>query len=136
MGVLKLIGLTFISLFIMQQTVGAVGVNDSLCATARKDVKTGRIQELPAVCKDDASTSTSNPLTGRDGVVTKAVQIFAIVVGIAAVIVIILSGLRFVLSSGDAANITNAKNGLLYAIVGLVIAAFAQAIVSLVLSNI
>jgi hypothetical protein len=60
-------------------------------------------------------------------------QIIAIFVGVAAVIVIIVSGLRFVTSSGDPSAVASARQALIYAIVGLVVAAAAQAIVSLVL---
>ncbi|HSX43801.1 MAG TPA: pilin [Candidatus Saccharimonadales bacterium] len=62
-----------------------------------------------------------------------ALNLLSIVVGIAAVMMIIISGLRYVTSSGDSNNITGAKNALLYAIVGLVVTALAQLIVHFVL---
>jgi hypothetical protein len=52
------------------------------------------------------------------------------------VIFIILGGLKYITSGGEAANITGAKNTILFAIVGLVIVAFAQVIVKFVLGKV
>jgi len=62
------------------------------------------------------------------------VNIFSLIVGIAAVIMIIYGGLRYVTSGGDSGSVGNAKNTLVYAIVGLVIVALAQTIVHFVLN--
>ncbi len=56
------------------------------------------------------------------------------VVGIAAVAVIILGGVTFVTSQGDAAKVTKGKNTIIYGIVGLIISLLAFAIVNFVLS--
>src|SRR5262245_5917613 len=48
------------------------------------------------------------------------------------VIVIIVGGIRYVLSSGDQTAVTNAKNTILYAVIGLVVAFMAYAIVNFV----
>lgn len=58
------------------------------------------------------------------------------VVGIIAVIVIIVGGLRFVTSEGDAQAANRAKNSVAYACVGLVLAVLAYAIVNFVLGSI
>jgi len=67
--------------------------------------------------------------------VKQTINILSIIVGIAAVIVIIISGLRFITASGDAASVATARNGIIYAVVGLVIVALAQAIVHFVLGK-
>ena len=64
-----------------------------------------------------------------------AVNIFSIVVGIVSVIMIIVGGFMYVTSGGESGKITNAKNTILYAIIGLVIVAMAQIIVKFVLSR-
>ncbi len=56
------------------------------------------------------------------------------VVGIAAVAVIILGGVTFVTSQGDAAKVTKGKNTIIYGVVGLIVALLAFAIVNFVLS--
>jgi len=61
------------------------------------------------------------------------VNVFSIIVGIAAVIMIVYGGFRYITSGGDSGRVGNAKNTLIYAIVGLVIVALAQIIVKFVL---
>lgn len=87
------------------------------------------------LCKDNQSAQTTdcNVLFGPCGVLTKAAKLLSIVVAIASVIMIIIGGIQYVISSGDPTNITNAKNTILYAIIGLVVAFAARAIVTFVL---
>lgn len=74
--------------------------------------------------------------TGIDDIIKTGISILSIIVGIAAVIMIIIGGLRYVISGGDAGSISSAKNTIMYAIVGLVVAALAQIIVQFVLKKI
>lgn len=80
-------------------------------------------------CEGDASTSTK----GISDLAKKIVDIFSIIVGIVAVIMIIYGGFRYITSGGDSGSVGNAKNTLIYAIVGLIIVALAQVIVRFVL---
>lgn len=89
--------------------------------------------ERPAICKQ--GNPGQDPLVGPGGVLTTTVYILGIVVGVAAVIVIIISGLRMVLSAGDSNAISAARRSLVFAIVGLVVAAAAQFLVAFVLKN-
>lgn len=56
--------------------------------------------------------------------------------GIVAVIVIIVGGIRYVTSNGDASGVKAAKNTVLYAVVGLVVVIMAAAITSFVISSV
>lgn len=58
------------------------------------------------------------------------------VIGFVAVVMIIMGGIQYTTSSGDAAKVTKAKNTILYGIVGLVIALLAFAIVNFILNNV
>ncbi len=58
------------------------------------------------------------------------------VLGALAVIMIVVGGVRYVISSGDSTRVTAAKNTIMYAVAGLVIALLAYAIVNFVLTNI
>jgi threonine/homoserine/homoserine lactone efflux protein len=84
---------------------------------------------------DCGSTSGSDVTTGIASIAKTAVSIFSILVGIIAVIMIIYGGFRYITSGGDSGKVGNAKNTLIYAIVGLVIVALAQLIVHYVLSE-
>ncbi|MDB5168781.1 MAG: rane protein of unknown function [Candidatus Saccharibacteria bacterium] len=83
---------------------------------------------------NSAQTCGPNSNGGINSLVKSVVTILSYIVGIVAVIMVIISGLKYILASGDPSNVTSAKNTLLYAIVGLFIAALAQAIVHFALS--
>ena len=59
----------------------------------------------------------------------------ASLVGIIAVIGIIIGGVQYATSAGDASKAKRAKNTILYSIIGLVVALLAWAIVNFVLKN-
>ena len=63
------------------------------------------------------------------------INILSIVVGIVAVIMIIVNGFRFVVSRGESSAVASARNGIIYAIVGLVFVALAQFIVKFVIDQ-
>lgn len=75
----------------------------------------------------------SSDLFGPNSVWTSIVNALIFVVGAAAVVMIIVGGLRYVISNGDQSAITSAKNTILYSVVGLIIAFSAYAIVNFVL---
>ena len=58
------------------------------------------------------------------------------IVGALCLLVITISGLRYVTSVGDPKQITQAKDGIVYALIGLVIVISAQAIVAFVIGNV
>lgn len=78
------------------------------------------------VCGNEGST---NPLFG---IIKNVINILLYAAGIIAVIMIIIGGISYTLSAGDQSKVTSAKNTILYAIVGLVVAAFSFAIVNFV----
>ena len=58
------------------------------------------------------------------------------VVGVLAVVMVIIGGVKYTTSGGDQAAVTSAKNTILYGIVGLIIAILAYAIVNFVIGKI
>lgn len=87
----------------------------------------------------ECSLPLESPTTGNKtlpNMIKTIVSVVLSVVGIVAVIMIILGGIGFVTSQGDAAKVTKARNTLLYGVVGLVIALLAFAIVNFVLSSV
>lgn len=67
--------------------------------------------------------------------ITAAINILSFIVGVAAVLMIIIGGFKFITAQGDSAGIASARNTILYAIIGLVIVAMAQFIVKFVLTK-
>lgn len=87
----------------------------------------------------ECSLPKESPTTGDKTlpqVIQTIVNVVLSVVGVIAVVMIILGGISFITSQGDAAKVTKARNTLLYGIVGLVIALLAFAIVNFVLSSV
>ena len=73
-------------------------------------------------------------LFGETGAFRKITNTVLFVVGVIAVIMLIIGGIKYVISGGDSKKVTDAKNTVLYAIIGMVIAVFSYAIVTFVLS--
>lgn len=71
-----------------------------------------------------------------EGLVKSVINILSWVIGVASVIMIIVGGLRYVTSAGDSGSVSSAKNTIMYALVGLVVALFAQAMVQYVLGKV
>ena len=67
---------------------------------------------------------------------TNLVNILLFLAGAVAVIVIIIGGIRYVMSSGDAGQVQSAKNTILYAVIGLIVVIMAYAIVNFVVTNV
>lgn len=72
-------------------------------------------------------------LFGDGGIFSTVVNILLFIVGVLSVIMLIIGGLRYVVSGGNQTAVTGAKNTILYAIVGLVVALIAYAVVNFVL---
>lgn len=93
-----------------------------------------------AVCEGIGLTGGScDPATTGSGGITDTVKlvinILSLLVGVAAVIMIIVGGFKYVISQGEGSNTASAKNTILYAIVGLVVVALAQVIVRFVINK-
>jgi hypothetical protein len=97
---------------------------------AKTDACSGLQQIDPA---DTCTTTTDNgPIKN---IVLLLIRVLSIFVGVISVIVIIFSGFRFITANGDANAISSARNTLIYAIVGLIIAVLAQFLVVHVLNS-
>lgn len=110
------LALIFIGLGISQDVAAFEGGMPAGAAAARGD-------EQPA------------DLFGLSGTFTTITNVLLFLVGAISVIMIIIGGLRYVLSGGDSANITAAKNTILYAIIGIIVSLLAYAAVNFVVGS-
>lgn len=92
----------------------------------------------PADCIQDgvdkaggSASATADP----QEIIQTIVRVLLFLIGAISVIMIIIGGFRYVVSQGDSGNITAAKNTIMYAVIGLIIAIFAWAIVDFVIDN-
>ena len=84
-----------------------------------------------ASCTKDTSGGVS-----INSVIRAVVNILSIAIGVAAVIMVMIGGFRYITAGGDANSVSSAKNTIIYAVIGLVIVAMAQFIVQFVLSKV
>ncbi len=125
-AVLSALGLLLIpSLVPVAVHAQSQNINDNLCSGA--DLK------VDGTCGDPSGVDAKKKV---NDLLATVINIFSLVVGIVAVIMIIIGGLKYITSGGDSGNVTGAKNTILYAIIGLVIVALAQFIVKFVLAKV
>lgn len=79
---------------------------------------------------DQAST-----LFGSTGIFTTLTNVMLFIVGAISVIMVVVGGLRYVISGGNSTNITAAKNTILYAVIGLIVAILAYAMINFVIGS-
>jgi hypothetical protein len=90
------------------------------------------------VCQDVVNNTnydpSKDPLTGADGLIVRVSNVIAVIAGIAAVVIIILSGLRFIQAGGNAEDVAGARRSLIYASVGLVGIVVARVLVQIAIT--
>ena len=72
-------------------------------------------------------------LFGNNGIFQQITNMLLFAIGVLSVIMLIVGGLRYVISGGNKDAVNSAKNTILYAIVGLIVALLAFAVVNFVI---
>lgn len=76
----------------------------------------------------------TNLIEGDGSLIRRIINFMLIGIAIVSVVMLIVGGFRYVVSGGQKGAIDSAKNTILYAIVGLLIALFAYAIIKFVMN--
>ena len=89
------------------------------------------------ICSEENQNSVycKNKDSGGDqvgGIIKTIVEVLLMAVGAISIIMIVIGGILFALSSGDAQKAAKARSTILYAVVGLIVSIFASAIVNFV----
>jgi len=87
----------------------------------------------------NCARGTDTPATlfgGNGSIFTTVVNVMLFLIGAISVIMLIYGGIRYTTSGGNSAGVTAAKNTILYAIIGLIVAFLAFAVVNWVLGAI
>jgi uncharacterized membrane protein YuzA (DUF378 family) len=85
----------------------------------------------------EACTVTgADTVTGTNGVLAKATRLISYLAGISAIILLVIAGIQYITSQGDAGGVSAAKKTVIYALVGLFVVVVAQSIVVFVLNRI
>ena len=107
------------SLYLMTPLMASASIKEDVCAGVGISSGSG--------CVDPAGSPTV------DNVIERGLNIFTAIVGIIAVVMIIIGGVKYMTSQGDSGKTAEAKNTVMYAGIGLVIVALSQIIVRFVL---
>ena len=95
-------------------------------------------KDVKALC-NNAATKDSAVCASKDDEADELVQtiisVLLFAIGVVSVIMIIVGGLRYTTSNGDSNQVTSAKNTILYAVIGLVVALLAFVIVNFVVDQ-
>lgn len=94
-----------------------------IAASASKDAACAGLSEIDTT--QDCGTNGA----GLTNVVSAVVKILSYVAGVAAVIMVLIAGFKYITSGGDAGKVGSAKTTLIYALIGVGIAAIAQILV-------
>ncbi|MBX4190710.1 pilin [Candidatus Saccharibacteria bacterium] len=135
MNKIKLITLSLLApLTILGAAQPALGFN-VFCTTN----SSGKCVSGP--CKDHPNAptcqgGTEDPVTGPGNIFSVAASIVALLTGLAAIIMIIVSGLTMITSAGNSEAVTTARRRLVAAVIGLVIVLLAWAIIRFVIDNV
>ena len=105
----------------------APDTTDVPCSTSDLNASTG------ADCAK--GKNTPNSLFGTDSVFGTITDVALYVIGAVSVLMLIYGGLRYTISGGDTKNVTDAKNTILYAVVGIIVSIMAYAIVHFVIGK-
>jgi ABC-type Fe3+ transport system permease subunit len=89
----------------------------------------GQVEQSINISGGDCSGS------GVTRIAAAAVEILSFVAGIAGIIMVILGGFKYITSGGESGKVANAKNTLMYALIGLIVAALAQLMVHYVINT-
>jgi len=106
----------FLTLFLVADKVAAVGSISGGATSARG-------QGQPTT------------LFGVGGTFETVTNVLLYIIGAIGVIMIVIGGLRYVISGGNTEQVNAAKNTILYAIVGIIIAILAYAIIQFVINT-
>lgn len=110
--------------FAMATQVAAINIDQQACDSISRTGGTS------AVCQNQGENIRDKKF------ITALTNTLLFILGIAAVIVIVIGGLRYATANGDPQKITSAKNTIMYAVVGLIVAVMAWAIVTFVVTSV
>ena len=98
-------------------------------------IKTLAISSLEAGVLAARTDSQPENIFGLDGVFTTISNTLLYIIGVLSVLMIIVGGIKYVLSGGKESSVTKARNTILYAIIGLVITLLAYGIINFVIES-
>ena len=122
-------------------SIGAIAAISIFLSTALSNVPAEALSQKACEATKSAgsticaSTDKDN-LDGQGGFISVITNTILFVAGIAAVIAIVLGGIKYASANGEAQKITSAKNTIMYSVIGLIITIMAWGIVQFVVTSV
>ena len=136
MNKIKILMVSVFSIALMSAPMFVMATTYAATESATQSGLCGGANLQPPNEDGECENINSEASSSVDEVVKLVINLFSWVVGVVAVIMIIYGGFQYITAAGDSGKVSNAKNTILYALIGLVIVALAQVIVRFVLGNI
>ena len=111
--------------------LAAAQFNDRFCAQVDGAGST-------AFCENQTrggSTITNNEITGERGILYLVVEYVTTATIVASILAIMVAGIMYITSDGEAAKATRARSAIIYAMIALAISVIVRSIVTFVLSR-
>ena len=122
--------LFFLSIGIVSLLIGTLVFDSSVSAQIGQGGVWGGIN---ATRGEGVPTSLGD---GDESIVTRIINMMLYAIVVISVVMLIVGGFRYVISGGQKEAVTAAKNTILYAIIGLLIAIFAYPVIVFVLNTV
>lgn len=87
------------------------------------------------LAEGQSTCASSNNGSSVGGLIKTVISVLSYIIGVAAVIMVVIGGIKYMTSGGDSGAIGSAKKTITYALIGLVIAALAQVMVRFVFKS-
>jgi hypothetical protein len=112
-------------------------------AVSAADCPTGTTQVKCDACEgvntlNGSGSNQCDPNAGNkiEDIIAGVIKILSFIVGFAAVVMIIVGGLKFITANGDSGAIASARGTIIYALIGIAIVAIAQILVHFVINKV
>lgn len=90
----------------------------------------------PEIRNSEVCQNQNDPIAGPGGLVNDITKVVSVLAGIAAVVMIMVGGFKYITSSGDSGKIQEAKKTILWSAIGLVVIVLARSIILFVLAKV
>lgn len=127
---LRVLGLLVVMVILMGSVVAPVAYASDPLTSACKGVDAKKSPTCSSLSPKES------PLTGTSGLLYKVSVFLSSIAGIIAVVMIMVGGFKYVTSSGDAQQATSARKTIVGAVVGLIIIALAETIITFVVRKV
>ncbi len=101
-------------------------------ASTSVGAQTPKEQICKGINNSDSGSCNTSGSNNLQGFIKNIINILLFIIGAIAVIMIVIGGLRYVISGGDSSQTKSARDTVLYAVIGLIVATMAYAIVNFV----